>query len=144
MPRFNPYLNFPGNAEEALSFYKTIFGGEFAMAMRFGETPEGARLSDTDKNKMMHIALPLGNNTVLMASDSLEALGHKLQAGNNFYISLNTDSREEADNIFNGLTAGGKTEMPMTDTFWGDYFGMCEDKFNIHWMISYRQESPQE
>ena len=139
MPKLNPYLNFDGNSEEAFDFYKSVFGGEFAAKMRFKDTRQGADLSDQDKEKMMHIALPVGKDTVLMASDVLESLGHKLEVGNNFYISMNTDSREEADQLFNGLSEGGKIEMAMTDTFWGDYFGMLKDKFGTQWMVSYNK-----
>lgn len=136
----NPYLNFPGNAEEAFNFYKSVFGGEFAMVQRFKDTTAPGELSAEDGEKMMHIALPLGNNNVLMASDVLESKGDKFIEGNNIYLSINTDSKEEADKLFNGLSAGGQVELPMADMFWGDYFGMLFDKFGIKWMISFHKK----
>lgn len=140
MPKFNPYLNFNGNAEEAFNFYKSVFGGEFAAMMRFKDTQEDGKLSDQDKEKMMHIALPLGKDTMLMATDALESMGQRLQEGNNFYISVSTDSKEEANQIFNKLSEGGKIEMALADMFWGDYFGSFKDRFGIQWMISYHPE----
>ncbi len=135
----NPYLNFPGTAEEAFSFYKSVMGGEFISVIRFKDTAEAGRLPENEKNKIMHIAMPLGKGNTLMATDALESMGHKLTSGNNFHLSLGTDSKEEADKVFNGLSAGGKIELPMQDMFWGDYFGMFTDKFGINWMISYTQ-----
>ncbi|MES2431104.1 MAG: VOC family protein [Bacteroidota bacterium] len=140
MVMINPYLNFPGNAEEAFNFYKSVFGGEFAMVQRFKDTTAPGELSAEDGEKMMHIALPLGNNNVLMASDVLESKGDKFIEGNNIYLSINTDSKEEADKLFNGLSAGGQVELPMADMFWGDYFGMLFDKFGIKWMISFHKK----
>jgi len=133
----NPYLNFNGNTEEAFNFYKSIFGGEFRTVMRFKDNPQCADMSDADKERIMHIALPIGNNTVLMATDSLESLGQKLTVGNNFYICLSPDSKEEADRLFNELSADGKVEMPIQDMFWGSYWGSLTDKFGVQWMIDY-------
>jgi PhnB protein len=134
---FNPYLNFPGNTEEAFKFYKSVFGGEFSNLTRFKDTPESAKLPPSEKEKIMHISLPIGKGNILMATDALESMGHKVAAGNNFSISIETESKEEAKKYFNGLSVGGKTEQPLQDTFWGAYFGMTVDKFGIHWMISY-------
>ena len=139
MKAVNPYLNFPGNTEEAFNFYKSVFGGEFAMVQRFKDTPEADRVPEADKNKLMHIALPIGNGTVLMATDALESMGHKLKMGNNFHISISADSTEEADKLFNGLSAGGSIMVPMSKMFWGAYFGMFTDKFGIQWMINHDQ-----
>jgi PhnB protein len=142
MAKINPYLNFNGNTEEAFNFYKSVFGGEFATVMRFGDMPgcdeiqEGRQITEADKEKIMHIALPIGNDHVLMATDGL-AMGEKLIEGNNFSISISADSRDEAERIFNGLSDGGKVEMPLGDTFWGAYFGMLQDKFRIDWMVSF-------
>jgi len=133
----NPYLNFNGNTEEAFNFYKSIFGGEFRTVMRFKDNPQCADMSDADKERIMHIALPIGNNTVLMATDSLESLGQKLTVGNNFYICLSPHSKEEADRLFNELSADGKVEMPIQDMFWGSYWGSLTDKFGVQWMIDY-------
>lgn len=142
MAQINPYINFAGNTEEAFNFYKSVFGGEFAMLQRFGEAPgcgempEGKQISEGDKEKIMHIALPIGEN-VLMATDMLESMGQKLEEGNNFSIAVGADSKEEADRIFNGLAEGGTVEMPLADAFWGAYFGMLKDKFGLRWMINY-------
>ena len=133
----NPYLNYNGNAEEAFNFYKKVFGTEFKMVQRFKDVPGGDKVSAEDQNKIMHISLPIGNDNYLMASDSLESMGQKLHEGNNFYISIEADSKEEAKKLFDGLSSGGKIEMPMEDTFWGAYFGSFKDKFGIQWMISH-------
>ena len=138
MPMLNPYLNFPGTTEEAFNFYKSVFGGDFAGGIfRFKDTPEADKLTLAEKEKIMHIALPIGKGNILMATDALESMGHKVTSGNNFHLSIGSESKEEADRIFNGLSTGGKITIPMADMFWGDYFGMLTDKFGIQWMISY-------
>ena len=139
MATINSYLNFPGNTEEAFNFYKSIFGGDFAMIQRFGDTPEAGTVAEEDKNKLMHIALPIGNN-VLMATDAVGDMCTTLKAGNNISLSVSADTKEEADKIFNGLTQGGVVKMPMDNTFWGAYFGMVDDKFGVQWMISYDEK----
>jgi len=146
MATINPYLNFRGNTEEAFNFYKSVFGGEFATVMRFkdisqAEGCDGQQVSESDKEKIMHIALPLGNGNVLMATDTLESMGQTLTEGNNFSLSVSADSKEEAENLFGGLAEGGKVEMPLADAFWGAYFGMAQDKFGIRWMVSYDYNS---
>jgi PhnB protein len=137
MATINPYLNFNGNTEEAFNFYKSVFGGEFVMLQRFKDTPEGEKMPASDAEKIMHVSLPVGKNTVLMATDALESMGQKLTEGNNFQLAIGTESEEEATKLFNGLSQGGKIEMPMQKTFWGAYFGMLQDKFGIKWMVSY-------
>ena len=139
MAKINPYLHFNDNAEEAFNFYKSVFGGEFATVMRYGDAAvcDEMQLSDGDKAKIMHIALPIGNDGVLMASDSIEASGQTHKEGNNFSISVSVDSRDEADRVFKGLADGGKETMPLQDTFWGAYFGMLEDSFGVNWMVNY-------
>jgi len=137
MTRFNPYLNFNGNAEEAFNFYKSVFGGEFAMLMRFRDVPGNEDMPAAVLDKIMHIALPIGNGNMLMASDSLESLGQNLVVGNNHYFMLGVDSKEEADDFFAKLSVDGKIEMPLQDTFWGDYYGSFTDQFGIQWMIDY-------
>ena len=122
----NPYLNFNGNTEEVFNFYKSVFGGEFSMLMRFSDVPNQKVPNDV-KNKIMHIALPLGKNNILMGTDALESIGFNLTVGNNVHISIHTESREEADKLFNGLSPGGKIQMPMDDMFWGDYYGAFTD-----------------
>jgi PhnB protein len=136
MTAVNPYLNFNGNTEEAFNFYKSVFGGEFQALMRFKDNPQCGEMAESDKERIMHIALPIGNGTVLMATDSLESLGQKLTVGNNFYICLSPETREEADRLFKGLSADGKIEMPLQDMFWGAYFGCFADKFGVQWMIN--------
>lgn len=140
MVRVNPYLNFNGNTEAAFNLYKSVFGGEFAMLQRFKDIPSDPNsepMSESDLEKIMHIALPIGPDYVLMATDALESQGHTLVNGNNISLSISVDNKEEADQIFNGLAAGGEVEMPMTDTFWGAYFGMLTDAFGIKWMVNY-------
>ncbi len=137
MPSLNPYLNFPGNTEEAFNFYKSVFGGEFVMLQRFKDTPEAGRVPKNELNKIMHVSLPIGKGTILMATDALESMGHKITSGTNFHLSLGTDSKEEADRLFKALAAGGKVTMPLADAFWGAYFGMLTDKFGTQWMVSY-------
>jgi PhnB protein len=96
-------------------------------------------MTDADKERIMHISLPIGDGAVLMGTDSLESLGQKLTLGNNFYICLSPDTKEEADKLFNGLSAGGKIEMPIQDMFWGAYWGSFTDKFGVQWMINYHK-----
>lgn len=138
MKSINPYLNFPGNSEEAFNFYKKVFGGDFAGGIfRFKDTPDAGKLSKSDQEKVMHVALPMGNGNMIMATDALESMGFKVNFGNNFYISISAESKEEADKLFMGLSEGGKIEVPMKDESWGDYFGMVTDKFGVQWMIIY-------
>lgn len=140
MIKINPYLNFLGKTEEAFNFYKSVFGGEFEILQRFKDIenlPEKEKMSPDDLEKIMHVSLKIGNDT-LMGTDALESLGHKLNVGNNISLSISPDSKAEADKLFDSLKMGGEVEMPMTDMFWGDYFGMVDDKFGIKWMINYR------
>jgi PhnB protein len=143
MPTINPYLNFKGNTEEAFTFYKSIFGGDFLSVQRFKDTPEAGRLPEKDLNKIMHIALPIGNGNILMATDALESVGHSITPGNNFHLSVSTDSDEETRTLFNALAAGGKVTVPLDKMFWGSYFGMCTDKFGVQWMVSNDQKNGQ-
>lgn len=140
MIKVNPYLNFDGKAEEAFNFYKSVFGGEFSGVHRMSDMPGAENLSENEKNRLMHISLPI-DDTILMASDIVPSMGHKLNVGNHADISLHPDSREEADRLFKGLSEGGEIEMPMEDQFWGDYFGCFIDKFGIGWMINYNSGS---
>ena len=137
MTKLQPYLNFPGNAEEAFEFYKGVFGGEFASAVRFKDMPmEGFEIPEGDQDKMMHIALPIGDD-LLMASDATGSMGREVVVGNHNYISVHPDSREEADRIFAGLSEGAEIEMPMGEQVWGDYFGSLKDRFGVGWMINH-------
>lgn len=137
MITISPYLNFPGNTEEAFNFYKTVFNGEFLGLQRFGEIPSENPLSESDAQKIMHASLSLGNGVVLMATDVLESMGQKLQIGDNISLSINTESKEEAHRIFHALSESGNIDMPIADTFWGAYFGMFTDKFGVRWMVNY-------
>lgn len=136
MASLNPYLNFNGNTEEAFNFYRSAFGTDFGMVMRFKDMPQEFQSSEAEGDKIMHISLPIGEGTILMGSDSPEAMG-KVNMGNNFHISINTSSEEEADKLFKSLSEGGKTTMAMAKTFWGAYFGMLTDKFGVNWMVNY-------
>jgi PhnB protein len=135
MAAINPYLNFNGNTEDAFNFYRSVFGGEFQSLMRWSDNPDCAEWAEADKQKLMHISLPIGSN-VLMGTDTLEAMGQSVTPGTNFSITISPDSRVEADRIFKELSAGGKVEMEMQDMFWGAYFGSFTDKFGIQWMIN--------
>ncbi|MDO5655886.1 MAG: VOC family protein [Flavobacteriaceae bacterium] len=141
MATTNIYLNFDGNCEEAFNFYKSVFGGEFSYIGRFGDMPESEdyKVSETDKNKVMHVSLPIGSS-VLMGSDTGGDWAASLIKGNNFSVSVTADNKEEADNVFNALLEGGQITMPLETTFWGDYFGMLTDKFGINWMVSFNEE----
>src|SRR5438445_13792965 len=139
MAAVNPYLGFNGNCGPAFDFYKAVFGGEFTTRMTFGEVPAEGQMPGLDKPEdklLMHVALPIGKNTILMGSDRPSAFG-KGTVGDLFTVSLQVDSKEEADKLFNGLSAGGKVTMPLANTFWGAYFGMWVDKFGVAWMVNY-------
>ena len=140
MPSINTYLNFPGNTEEAFNFYKSVFGGEFAMLQRFSDTPQGDQVPPAVKDKIMHVSLPIGKNNILMGTDACEEMGFTLTQGNNYYICIGPDSKEEADKLFNGLAEGGKIHMPLQDMFWGAYYGDLTDKFGTKWMINYMKQ----
>jgi PhnB protein len=137
MALINPHINFNGNAEEAFTFYKSVFGGEFAKIMRFKDmaSPEFP-VAEKEANKIMHIALPIGKN-VLMGNDVPEILGKVDENENRSKISISAESKEEADKLFNGLSVGGQVEMPIMDSPWGSYFGMFRDKYGIEWMVDF-------
>lgn len=138
MKTVNPYLNFPGNTEEAFNFYKSVFGGEFLVVIRFSDTPEADKMAEHERGKIMHIALPIGTKgVILMATDALESTGQKLLNGNNFHLAIDTDSAKETDTLFKSLSAGGTVFVSPEKMSWGAYFGMCVDKFGIQWMVSY-------
>jgi PhnB protein len=137
MALINPHINFNGNAEEAFNFYKSVFGGEFAKIMRFKDiaSPEFP-VAENEANKIMHIALPIGKN-ILIANDVPESMGQVNENENRSKISVSAESREEADKLFSGLSAGGNIEVPIDDSPWGSYFGMFRDKFGIEWIVDY-------
>jgi len=138
MKAANPYLIFDGNAEQAFDFYKSVFGGEFAVLVRFkdmGGGPPGTPRDELDR--VAHVALPIGTDDILMASDTMPSQGHALTVGNNFHIILSPDSGAEADRLFDALSTGGRVEMPMQRTPWAEKHGQCTDRFGIQWMVSY-------
>jgi PhnB protein len=140
MARVSTYLNFPRNTEEAFNFYKSVFGGEFEGGIsRFGDIPpsdEMPPLAESDKNLVMHISLPLLGGHRLMGTDAPESMGFKVNFGNNVYITLEPDSREETKRLFDRLSEGGQVEMELQDMFWGDYYGSCTDKYGVRWMFN--------
>ena len=145
MTTVNIYLTFAGNCEEAFKFYQSVFGGEFPYVGRFKDMPPQEGMPPLPKetaDQIMHISLPISAETVLMGSDAGPGMAQGFTQGNNFSISVNAGSRDEADRLFNGLSTGGKVTMPMNTTFWGSYFGMLTDKFGIGWMVSF--EPPKE
>jgi len=139
MASVNLYLNFNGNCEEAFNFYRSAFGTEFQYIGRFNEMPpsDEYKMSESDAQKIMHVSLPIGDGTVLMGSDTGGEWAPSFVQGNNFSVSINTGGKEEADKLFNSLSDGGKVTMPLSKTFWSEYFGMFTDKFGINWMVSF-------
>jgi len=137
MAQINPHINFNGNAEEAFNFYKSVFGGEFSTIMRFKDISSVEfPVPENEANKIMHIALPIGKN-LLMANDVPESMGPTNENENRSKISISAESKEEADKLFHGLSAGGQIEVPMADSPWGSYFGMFRDKYGIEWMVDF-------
>ncbi|MAO11465.1 MAG: VOC family protein [Flavobacteriaceae bacterium] len=137
MKSIHPYLTFNGDCEAAFNFYKKVFNSEFQHIGRFGDMPEDSdyQMTDADKKKIMHVSLPLKEGYTLMGSDTSNHYG-KATIGTNFSISINADNKEEADQLYAKLSKGGKETMPMQNTFWESYFGMCTDAFGIQWMLS--------
>jgi PhnB protein len=139
MARTSTYLNFKGKTEEAFNFYRTVFGTDFAMPIqRMSEVPAapGMPLSDAEKKMVVHVELPIVGGHVLMGTDALESMGHKLTLGNNVHINLEPDTRAEAERLFVALAEGGKVTMELQDMFWGAYYGAVTDKFGVHWMVN--------
>jgi PhnB protein len=138
MALINPHINFNGNAEEAFTFYKSVFGGEFAKIIRFKElaSPEFP-VAEKEENKVMHIALPIGKGSVLMGNDVPEIMGLTNENENRSKIVISAESKEEAEKLFNGLSVGGQIEGPIGDSPWGSYFGMFRDKYGIEWMVDF-------
>ena len=136
MKQVNVYLNFDGNAEEAFLYYQTIFGGKIENLQKFGDTDFAETIPEEYRNRVMHVSLPMSHGNTLMASDIMPSMGHQLRVGNNVYISIEPESRGEADRVFEELAKGGSIEMPLQETFWGAYYGVCVDQFGIQWMIN--------
>jgi PhnB protein len=138
MAQISPYIHYNGNAEEAFNFYKSVFGGEFTVVSRFKDLSiPGFQVAENEADKIMHIALPIGKHSVLMGSDTPEMLGKHNENETRTKISINTETKEAADQYFNGLSVGGTVEMPMSDSPWGSYFGMLRDRFGIEWMVNF-------
>jgi len=139
MAAVSTYLNFTRNTEEAFNFYRSVFGGEFTGEIsRFKDIPSSENmppLPEEDRNLVMHVALPILDGHLLMGTDAPESMGFKVNYGNNVYISLHPDTREETKLLFNALSDGGKIEQELQDMFWGDYYGSCADKFGVQWMF---------
>lgn len=138
MAKLNPYLNFDGTCEEAFKFYKSVFGREFQGDISRLKDVSGMEIPEDAKERVMHVALPVGND-LLMGSDIFP--GQPFVQGNNNYVSIFSESKEEADRLFGALSEGGEVEMPMEEQFWGDYFGSLKDRFGIHWMVNYHVQN---
>ena len=140
MALINPHINFNGNAEEAFTFYKSVFGGEFAKIIRFKDlASSGFKVAEKEENKIMHIALPIGNGSVLMGNDVPEIMGKTYENENRSKIVISAESKEEADKLFSGLSVGGEIEGPIGDSPWGTYFGCFRDKYGIEWIVEFAQ-----
>jgi PhnB protein len=141
MALINPHINFNGNAEEAFTFYRSVFGGEFAKIIRFKDlASDEFKVPEKEENKIMHIALPIGKSNMLMANDVPEIMGRTNENENRSKIVINTASKEEADKLFNGLSVGGQIEGPIGDAPWGTYFGCFRDKYGIEWIVVFDPE----
>ena len=139
MTTLNPWINFNGNAEEAFTFYKSVFGGEFEKIIRFKDLASAEfEVSDEEADKIMRIALPIGTNNILIANDVPSFMGTVSESENRSKILISVESKEEADRLFNGLSAGGQVEVPMSDSPWGSYCGMFRDKYGIEWMVEFK------
>ncbi|MEO7211075.1 MAG: VOC family protein [Chitinophagaceae bacterium] len=138
MTSINPHINFNGNAEEAFTFYKSVFGGAFAKFIRFKDLAStGFKVAENEENKIMHIALPVGKCNALMGNDVPEIMGKTNENENRSKIVISAESKEEADRLFSGLSAGGQIEGPIGDSPWGTYFGMFRDKYGIEWIVDF-------
>lgn len=143
MAEVQAYLTFNGTCEAAFNFYKSVFGGEFPYLGRFKEMPpqEGKTVSPEFGELIMHVSLPIGKNSVIMGSDSSEEYGQATIQGNNFSLSVNAETEEEAQRIFSALSNGGQVTMPLAKTFWGALFGMLVDPYGIQWMVNFDYET---
>ena len=138
MAQINPHINFNGNAEEAFTFYKSVFGGEFTKIIRFKDLASAEfPVAANEENKLMHIALPIGNGSMLMANDVPEIMGRTNENENRSKIVVTAETKEEADKLFHGLSVGGEIEAPIGDSPWGSYFGCFRDKYGIEWIVEF-------
>ena len=134
----NPYLNFDGNTEEAFNFYRSVFGGEFLGVYRFRDFDTGGMsMTEEDLGRIAHIALPLGPTNTLMGSDVPRSQGQQVTQGNNFYLTLEVESGQEAVRLFDALSEGGQVEMPLGQTEWAEKYGICSDRYGVRWMVDY-------
>jgi len=144
MAQVSTYLNFSNQTEEAFNFYKSVFNTEFMGSIaRFGDIPPTENmppLAEADKNLVMNVAMPILGGHILMGTDAPESMGFRLTKGNNVYITLHPDTREETEKLFKALSAGGQVEQELQDMFWGDYYGSCQDKFGVKWMFNCDQK----
>ena len=138
MTMLHPYLNFNGDCEQAFDLYRSVFGGEYEVFSRFSDMPPDPNfpVADEDKNRIMHVSLPIGDDAVLMGSDVTSGMG-EVQQGNAFSISIAVKSEAEADRVFAALSEGGEVTMPLAKMFWNSYFGMCTDRFGVQWMVNH-------
>ena len=141
MPRVSSYLNFPGNTEEAMTFYTKVFQTDFlgGKIQRFGDIPAQKGmppLSETDKKLVLHAEIEILGGHIIMATDAPESMGFVVSQGNNMHINLEPDNRIETKRLFDALSEGGKITMPLEDMFWGDYYGSCTDRYGINWMFN--------
>lgn len=142
MAQINPYIHFNGNAEEAFTFYKAAFGGEFSAIARFRDFPKPeSPISEDEANNIMHIALPIGQNSMLIGSDTPAFMGRHNENENRSKISIRAENKEEGIHLFQALSAGGQIEMPFEESPWGSFFGMFRDKYGIEWMIDVEQKN---
>lgn len=132
MTKVNVYINFNGNTEDAFTFYRSVFGGEFLEIQRFEENPD-LTIAEKEKKKIMHIAYQIGENLVIHGADLLATEDQQKAQGSNFHLLVEPSSREEVDRLFNLLSAGGTVSMPLQETYWGSYYGHCRDRFGIQW-----------
>lgn len=137
MKAVNPYLIYPGTALEAFTFYRSVFGGEFSAVQRFGDIPGGEAMPAAERAKVVHVALPLANGSILMGGDAPAALTPGLAFGSGNNVAIETDSVEESTRLFTGLSAGGRIEMPLQEMFWGAFFGSWTDRYGVPWMVNY-------
>jgi PhnB protein len=142
--RTSTYLNFMGNTKEAFTFYKSVFGGEFTSAIQYMKDvppmPGQPELAEDERDMVMHVELVITGGHVIMGTDMLKSLGHELHIGNNMSINLEPDTREETDKLFAALSDGASDIIPLTEMFWGGYFGVLLDKFGIRWMFNCDQK----
>ena len=132
----NIYLTFDGNCREVFDFYKSVFGGDYSAFQTFGDGPPEMEVAEADRDRVMHVSLPVGSST-LMGSDTAQGFGGPVTVGNNFSISIVGESKQQCDELFAKLVDGGEVKMPLQETFWGAYFGMCLDRYGINWMINF-------